>query len=125
MNDRYARVWKENVVVYVKVLSMYSLGKVWARQKMPQSGYAAAKFIINWLPPIKSLKYCHYINKFCLRLSLKHKTKTNSIFRYREVMKIFTHLKNINTKILSTTAIFCSMFSAIFHHTLGCTTTMQ
>jgi len=104
---------------------MYSLGNVWVRQKMPHSGYAAAKFIINWLPLIKSLKYCHYIDKFSLRLRLKHKTRTNSIFRYKETMKIFTHLKNINTKALSSTVIFCNMFSAIFHHTLGCTTTMQ
>jgi len=125
MNERYARVWKENVVIYLKVLSMYSLGKVWARQKMPQSGYAATKFIINWLPLVKSLKHCHYTKNFCLRLSLKHMTRTDSIFRHREVMKIFTHLKNINTKELSSTVIFCSMFSSVFHHTLGCTTTMQ
>jgi len=40
-------------------------------------------------------------------------------------MKMFTHLKNTNTKALSSTVVFCSMFCAIFHHTWGCTTTMQ
>jgi hypothetical protein len=71
MNDRYRRVWKENVVIYLKVLSPYSLGKVCARQEMTQSGQAAAKFRTNWLPPRKSLKYYRYANKLCLRFLLK------------------------------------------------------
>ena len=42
----------------------------------------------------KNLKYYRYTDKLYLRLSLKHRTRTDSIFRYREVMKMFTHLKN-------------------------------